>query len=163
MELLTSIEQSFGPLEQPTLAELRKAIASLRDCLHQVPDYATEPGALPYGRHVLYRSTDVEVIVIHVPGGRRTTIHDHADSIGCAIVVEGELENQLYTLDAEGFPVPRSSYTVRQGECLEAPHGQIHELINPRQERMISLHAYAPPLSGVKRYAPYSEVLDFVI
>jgi cysteine dioxygenase len=155
--LISQIEQTFCKLAKPDIDQLKAAILSLGPHLSEVKNYKTEPEQLPYGRNVLLRTDELEVIVIHIPGHQQTAIHDHGESVGCAYVVEGELMNTICSLDKDGFPQPEAYQQIRAGECFTAPSEQIHELANLRDESMISFHVYAPPLKDVKRYIPYVE------
>jgi cysteine dioxygenase len=163
MELIDKLEQLFATKHKPNMEELKDAITSLGDLLWHVPNYRTEPNRLPYGRNVLLSNDDYEVIVIHLPGNRATAIHDHGDSIGCAFIVQGELQNITYTLDSNGYPLQNEEVRLHAGMMLESPSGIIHEMRNPRKEAMISLHVYSPPLQNIQSYAPCCEVLDYVI
>jgi cysteine dioxygenase len=117
-----------------------------------------------YGRNVIYRSSDVEAIVIHLPAGGRTSIHNHGESIGCAQVVEGRLTNVVYRSKGFGMVRETGKIDVRTGFFFAAPYGQIHRLSNDAGERAVSLHLYSPPLRGMRTYRPEEEVsLDFVI
>ncbi|SEG42562.1 cysteine dioxygenase family protein [Paenibacillus sp. UNC499MF] len=163
MNLLQSIEHAFGGLKKPTMNELRAGLEALSLTKDKIAPHVTEPERLAYGRHVLLRTADVEVVVIHLPGHGKTAIHDHGSSIGCARVIEGEMLNVWYELDRGGYPEPFMAAPVASGECMYAPRGQIHEMRNEHKERIVSLHVYSPPLTGTKAYLPYREVLDFVI
>jgi cysteine dioxygenase len=163
MELTERLEQLFSGREKVHIEELKGAIASLDDLLALVPHYCSDPSQLPYGRNTLLRNKNYEVVVINLPGNRATAIHDHGDSIGCAFVVQGELVNISYTLDANGYPLQTHASLVKAGEMMESTIGQIHEMKNPKKETMISIHVYSPPLQNIKAYVPYSEVLDYVI
>ncbi|UJF36133.1 cysteine dioxygenase [Paenibacillus hexagrammi] len=163
MELLRAIERSFAKLHQPNHDELKQVFKELEPWLHQVPSYKSEPEQLAYGRNVLYTSSNVEAIVIYIPGKQSTTIHDHGCSIGLAYLAAGQLINTVYELDQEGYPIEASASSIRERTYFEAPAGQIHQLSNPRREPAISLHVYTPSMSNAKRYAPYSEILDYVI
>ncbi|MNI08553.1 Cysteine dioxygenase [compost metagenome] len=132
--------------------------------MQEIPIYAKEPETASYGRNVIFRNDHLEVVVIHLPTNSSTAIHDHgADSIGCMYVVEGQITNIEYKADSEGFPQQNDISVIYSGECCIFPYGQIHQLTNPHNNRVISLHVYSPPLSSVRTYTPYIEVLDFVI
>jgi cysteine dioxygenase len=163
MELIDKLEQLFSTKHGCRLEDLKEAITSLGDLVWHVPNYRTEPNRLPYGRNVLFSNDDYEVIVINLPGNRATAIHDHGDSIGCAFIVQGELQNITYTLDSNGYPLQKDEFRFQAGQMLESPSGLIHEMRNPRKEAMVSLHVYSPPLQDIKSYVPYCEVLDYVI
>jgi cysteine dioxygenase len=162
-QLMDRLEEVFSPRKKPDMEELKKALSDLKGLLKLVPDYCTEPNKLPYGRNVLLRNEEYEIIVIYLPGNQATAIHDHGDSIGCTFVVQGEFLNKTYKLDPYRFPVQQDEYLVQAGDMLEVPYGQIHEMKNLRKDAMISLHVYSPPLHNIKAYTPFAEVLDYVI
>lgn len=163
MTLIRAIEQTFCKLHAPTLEQLKEALQSIERHLIFVPDFKTEPNQLPYGRNVVFSSPELEVIVIHIPTSRSTAIHNHGLSIGTAYLVSGSLVNSTFLLDTEGYPVAHKDDFIQAGEYFTAPADQIHQLSNPFHEPAISIHVYTPPLREVRRYLPYSEVLDYVI
>ncbi|SDN85216.1 cysteine dioxygenase [Paenibacillus sp. yr247] len=163
MMLLRAIEQTFCKLQEPSLDQLKAALQSIDCLLHNVPDYKTEPQQLSYGRNVIYSTKNLEVIVIHIPASGSTAIHNHGSSVGTACLIKGSLVNTKFLLDSEGYPIAQADDFIRAGEYFEAPREQIHQLSNPFHEPAISVHVYSPPLDNVKRYLPYSEVLDYVI
>lgn len=163
MTLISAIEQTFCKLHNPSLYQLKEALQSIEHNLIEVPDYKTEPAQLPYGRNVIYASPDLEVIIIHIPSSCATAIHNHGLSVGAACLVSGSLVNSIFSLDAEGYPIAQRDDFIQAGDCFTAPENQIHQLSNPFHEPAISIHVYSPPLREVRRYLPYSEVLDYVI
>ncbi|UQZ86522.1 Cysteine dioxygenase [Paenibacillus konkukensis] len=163
MKLLESIEQAFRNMTDPSPYDLRQAIQQLELKEEEVSSYVAEPSYLPYGRKVLFQSEVVEVILIHLPAGRETMIHDHGASRGCAYVVEGELTNKIYELGAEGYVDESGESVVKQGQFLYAPEGMIHQMCNTGTRRVVSLHAYTPAMSNTKVYHTYEQVLDYVI
>lgn len=163
MTLLRVVEQTFCTLHKPTQKQLKSALQSLGHLIYTVPDYTSEPQQLPYGRNFLFYNNELEVIVVHIPAGISTAIHNHGSSIGVAYLVEGMLTNTIYTLDSYGYPIPQQGNLIHAGHYFEMPTEQIHRLSNPFHERAISLHVYTPPLHNVSSFLPYSEVLDYVI
>lgn len=163
MTLIRAIEQTFCKLQTPTLEQLKDALQSIERNLIYVPDFKTEPNQLSYGRNVVYSTPHLEVIVIHIPSSRATAIHNHGLSIGAAYLVAGGLVNSTFSLDIDGFPIAQKDDFIQAGEYFTAPAEQIHQLNNPFHEPALSIHVYTPPLREVRRYLPYSEVLDYVI
>ncbi len=163
MTLLRAIEQTFCKLQEPTLEQLKAALQSLDNLLHEVPVYKTEPKHLPYGRNVVYSTKDLEVIVIHIPASEATAIHNHGSSIGSACLVEGTLVNTKFRLDSEGYPVAQTDDYIGPANILKLLASKFINLSNPFHEPAVSIHVYSPPLQGVTRYLPYSEILDYVI
>ncbi|TVY09014.1 cysteine dioxygenase [Paenibacillus cremeus] len=163
MEWTQRLEWLLQETRRPSLKELRAIIESLELTIEKVASYIAEPGALPYGRSVIYRSGDAEAVLIHLPAGQETYIHDHGFSIGCAMVVEGAFANRIYRLDSYGYPIYCGETQVESGGFYTVPKKMIHQLCNTSESRAISLHIYTPQLSGVKTYFPYEQVLDYVI
>jgi len=163
MKLLESIEQAFQHVNHATPHELRGKIVSLGLTAELAAPWIEEPDLLPYGRKVVYQTEDVEVIVVHLPAGTETLIHDHGASIGCAYVLEGRLTNRVYRLSREGYAYEAGASVIEQGQFLYAPQGQIHQMCNTGPHRMVSFHVYAPKLSGSKSFYTYEQVLDYVI
>jgi cysteine dioxygenase len=165
MKVLQRVEKALAVLRQPTVRDLREMLSSLACTKEELAPYVTEPAQLPYGRHVIGRTEEAEVIVIHIPTRTETRIHDHGCSAGCALVIEGTLRNTIYRKEGRGEAVYASSEAIlREGQLMDAPFGQIHQMANPASGRTVSLHVYAPPLSGTKTYRAAEEyVLDYVI
>jgi cysteine dioxygenase len=163
MKLLETIEQAFRHMTAPEPQQLRAAIASLELTPEKVGRYIQEPTFLPYGRTVLYQTDALEVILVHLPPGSRTLIHDHGASIGCAYVLEGELTNAGYRLDSYGYAVECAAAVVGPQQFLYAPEGQVHQMRNESQQRMLSFHVYAPRMNNTQVYRTYEQVLDYVI
>ncbi|WP_028547508.1 cysteine dioxygenase [Paenibacillus sp. UNC451MF] len=163
MKLLESVKQVFQHVVAPSGHELRRAIEQLKLEPQEVASYVTEPATLPYGRRVLFQSEHVEVILIHLPAGHETYIHDHGESIGCAFVLEGELTNKQYWLDKEGYAYECGEAVLGPSQFLFAPKGQIHQMCNYGKQRVVTLHAYTPAMKDTKVYYPYEQVLDYVI
>ena len=163
MTLIRAIEQTFCKLQTPTLEQLKDALQSIERNLIYVPDFKTEPKQLPYGRNVVYSTPHLEVIVIHIPSSRATAIHNHGLSIGAAYLVAGALVNSTFSLDIDGYPIAQKDDFIQAGEYFTAPAEQIHQLNNPFHEPAIIHPCIYTALREVRRYLPYSEVLDYVI
>jgi cysteine dioxygenase len=163
MKLLETIEQAFHNVKDPSPHELRARIAELELTVEKIAEYISQPSHLPYGRRLLFQSDAVEAILIHLPAGSQTFIHDHGASVGCARILEGQMTNIVYNLDREGYAYELGRSTVNPYGFVQAPYGQIHQMSNEGRERMVSFHVYAPRMTGMKRYFTYEQVLDYVI
>ncbi|MCZ8517417.1 cysteine dioxygenase family protein [Paenibacillus filicis] len=163
MNLCDAVGQTLSGLRTYSPAELMERIRKLRITAEVAAPWVAEPQRLPYGRTSLYLEEGVEAVLIHLPGGAATHIHDHGASIGCARVLEGRMLNRIFRLDGYGYPEEAGEYEVREGEFLIAPRGQIHQMVNPSMKRMISFHLYAPRMSASRKYVPYEQALDYVI
>jgi cysteine dioxygenase len=163
MDWKESIERALQDAYRPSQQQLQAVIESLELSIDKVSEYIADPGSLPYGRTSLFRSKETEAVLIHLPYGQETYIHDHGFSIGCAKVLEGVLTNRIYRLDAYGYPVFAAETISMTGSLFSAPMRQIHQLRSIGPGRAVSFHLYAPALSGVRNYYPYEQALDFVI
>ncbi|MBP1934417.1 cysteine dioxygenase [Ammoniphilus resinae] len=152
MNLIQRLHSCFDGITTATLEDLRNLLEKLNLTMDIVQDHITEPQHLPYGRHVVYSNEYIEVIVLNIPPGRRTALHDHGESIGCAYVVEGELLNRNYKLDEKGTPVKSSEQHLKSGDYYVAFKGQLHIMENKGNARFIGLHAYTPPLTNMSVY-----------
>lgn len=165
MDILQKLACSLDRLQAPTIAEMREALREVNCGQEDIRELTVDPvPGMEYGRNVLYRTSEVEAILVHLPSGARTAIHDHGDSVGCAYVVDGEISNVIYRSNGFGMASESAALKTRAGGYITAPHGQIHQMRNEDASRAVTLHLYAPPLQGMRKYRPESEaVLDFVI
>jgi Cysteine dioxygenase type I len=109
-----------------------------------------------------------EVWLIGWPPGTGTGWHDHADSIGAFLTVSGELvENSLAArLPTEGWRILELARDVDRVRRLTSGQGRafgrhhVHEVFNDSPTRhAVSVHAYHPPLPGIRRYSRNGPVL----
>jgi cysteine dioxygenase len=151
MELYECIHHLFGGLKNPSVKELANSLKQIPNVPNSIEPYVKEPDQFEYGRNVIYRNNELEVIVINIPPQKGTAVHDHGQSVGCAMVLEGQLLNSIYRSRENDLDVS-STYSVHQGECLFSTRGLIHKMTNPSSERMVSLHVYSPPLDNMTVY-----------
>ncbi len=163
MKGIETLEQTLDSIRKPSPRILQQWIAEQGLTAEVFKDDVTEPKGLPYGRTCLFRSNAAEIVLVHLPPGAQTWIHDHGRSIGCALVLEGTLSNCIYGLDAYGFPQLKKQTALTADEYFHAPRGQIHQMKNNGPLRTVSLHVYAPALAGTHMYYAYEDALDFVI
>jgi hypothetical protein len=91
---------------------------------------------------------DHEIWLLSWLPGQRTGFHDHGEARGAFAVAEGELRESLGR--------PGSSHV----QCRRAPAGSVtrfgaqhlHDVGNASAVPAISVHAYSPPLTAMRRY-----------
>ncbi len=152
MELSDCIKNAFERIEEWTPERVGDALGGIPELRTLVRPHVTEPDGHAYGRNVVYADERMEAIVIHLPAGAATAVHDHGASIGCAVVVEGGMANEMYRLETDGKVRLDAASDVAAGERMLSPAGVIHRMRNDGAGRMVSLHVYAPPLRGMTRY-----------
>ena len=94
-----------------------------------------------YARHLVFRSSNVEILVVCWRPGQGSPIHGHGASDGLMIILEGEITNTSY------LPNGQKITTVwGEGDVGHTPVGAQHEVKNTSDKDVVSLHIYAPPL-----------------
>lgn len=111
MELYECIEEMFSGLKNPSVKDLAASLKQIPNASELSQRYIKEPDQYAYGRNAIYRNNELEMILIHIPPNKETAVHDHGQSIGCAMVLEGKLLNSIYRSTGDIFcPQRRMSY-----------------------------------------------------
>ncbi len=98
--------------------------------------------------HRLERGENHEVWLLSWLPGQRTGFHDHCGSSGAFAVVAGELRERT---PAAGRPRPVSAgFPAGRARSFGPRH--VHEVVNESGAPAVSIHAYSPPLAGMRRY-----------
>ncbi len=145
------------------LIEMVRLLSQIPDLKHWLEPYVTEPNEYPYGRNVIHSSDKIEIIIVNLPPGSRTYIHDHGQSEGCGVVLQGELINVIYEATGDDQVHPIREHTVQAMDVFSTPLGMIHQMVNRQAERVVSLHVYSPPLKGLKVYAQPERSTPFAL
>ncbi|WP_134685929.1 methyltransferase domain-containing protein [Brevibacillus migulae] len=155
MNFIDRLHKLFAPLVNPQEEQLKLALEALQANPSEVAPHLVEPdGCIPYGRNVLLRTDDVEVVLIHLPAGAKSLPHNHGDSFGCEIVVEGELTNLLYQTGDDGRLHDAGKEVYPSNSLVYVPKDQIHAIENATKKRVVTLNVYTPPLAACQQYAP---------
>ena len=80
--------------------------------------------------------------------GQQTGFHDHGPSAGAFAVARGCLSEQTAP---GGLPDPRVR-TVAAGAVRSFGPDYAHDVANQSAQPAVSIHAYSPPLSSMRRY-----------
>jgi predicted metal-dependent enzyme (double-stranded beta helix superfamily) len=96
----------------------------------------------------LERGEDHEVWLLSWLPGQRTGFHDHCGSSGAFTVVQGELRER--TPAARRTALVTSAFAAGRIRSFGPRH--VHEVVNESAAPAVSIHAYSPPLSGMRRY-----------
>jgi predicted metal-dependent enzyme (double-stranded beta helix superfamily) len=111
------------------------------------------PGLVRYTEHDrwyqrLAGDGDHEVWLLAWLPGQRTGFHDHCGSAGAFTVVHGSL--QEHTVH-RGAALPAARELPAGGVRSFGPR-HVHEVVNASAAPAVSIHAYSPPLAGMRRY-----------
>lgn len=162
IETIERVLNTLPPLRRTSPKQLQAIMRGMDLSLEALSPFIAEPADLPYGRTCLCRTDAAEAVLIHLPPGTETYIHDHGVSVGCARLLEGTLTNRMFRLDGYGYPCLSGEVEIEEGSYYYAPKKQIHQLRNSGPQRAVAFHLYAPAPAG-KSYFPYEQVLDYVI
>ena len=129
---------------QPELARIVAAIAAQPAGWRDIVRF--DPGRRWYRR--LERTDDHEVWLLSWLPGQSTGFHDHGAAVGAFAVASGELRER--TVPAGG---PRAaSRTLSAGQVRSFGARHVHDVANVAAGPAVSVHAYAPPLTAMRRY-----------
>ena len=98
--------------------------------------------------HRLELTQEYEIWLLSWLPGQRTGFHDHGDASGAFTVASGELRE---TLAAPGSSRVRRR-AAGQGSVTRFGGQHLHDVGNVSAAPAISVHAYSPPLSAMRRY-----------
>jgi hypothetical protein len=84
---------------------------------------------------------------------QQTGLHDHGDSAGAFIVLDGALdETTLATRSRIGSPARLKTRHLATGDLRSFGPDHLHDVANNDSEPAVSLHVYGPALSRMTRY-----------
>jgi predicted metal-dependent enzyme (double-stranded beta helix superfamily) len=134
-----------SPLAPSRLAALAQAAATGHDWAAQV-EY--RQGERWYQR--LEQGDNHEVWLLSWLPGQRTGFHDHCGSAGAFAVVHGELR-EYTTAGGRGTGLPTGA-DFAAGRVRSFGPAHVHDVVNASAGPAVSIHAYSPPLAGMRRY-----------
>ena len=105
-----------------------------------------DPGRRWYRRVAL--ADDHEVWLLTWLPGQGTGFHDHGLAAGAFAVARGQLREQI----AAGPVQQVRQRTVRAGGVRAFGSLHVHDVANVSGEPAVSVHAYSPPLTAMRRY-----------
>jgi cysteine dioxygenase len=103
----------------------------------------------PYGRAVLFRGGGVEVMLACWRPSAECAPHDHGSSRGTVVFLKGSFEEVQFEL-VEGELRPGPPRRLVAGDRVRVRPREIHSCRS--LDGGLSLHIYAPPISGMKIY-----------
>ena len=107
-----------------------------------------------YTRHRVLRTGLCEMLVLCWLPGHRTSIHDHNGSYGAISICEGTMEEEVFALNEAGEVVFVEMRARSTGEVTGTDVPDIHRIgtAGHSEQRMITIHIYAPPLRVINTY-----------
>ncbi len=110
---------------------------------------------LRYARNLVRKTDRFEVMVMCWHAGQRSSIHDHAGSLGGLKIVQGELTESLFVKAPNGMIKSMNSVDHRVGAVRVEDTELIHQISNLQGNgaSSVSLHVYVPPLTRMNVYS----------
>ena len=99
-----------------------------------------------YARNTVFLNDHIELVVICWLSGQASAVHDHGRSNCLYLIVEGEMQEELFDLGRDGRPEARSKRLFGRGEITVAGGDDIHRITNVAAEKLVTIHIYSPPL-----------------
>jgi hypothetical protein len=91
---------------------------------------------------------DYEIWLLSWLPGQHTGFHDHGDAAGAFAVAQGRLRESLAT---PGRTAVRTR-SARAGSVTRFGRQHLHDVANVSLRPAVSVHAYSPPLTAMRRY-----------
>lgn len=96
-----------------------------------------------YGRDILYKDKQVEVVLVTWPPHSRSVVHAHGTSFGLIRVLKGKVYQDVYSGKTKKF-LQRLRYG--KGQTINETPDLIHVMGNSSSKPAQTLHIYTPPL-----------------
>ena len=108
-----------------------------------------------YARNLVYKDGHFEIMVMCWNSGQRSSIHDHAGSLGGIKILQGELTECLFEKAANGMIKSLSSAEYRTQQARVEETSLIHQISNLQASNgsTVSVHIYVPPLIRMNVYS----------
>jgi cysteine dioxygenase len=108
-----------------------------------------------YARNLVYKDRQFEIMIMCWNAGQRSSIHDHAGSLGGIKILQGELTESLFSKAANGMIKSLSSADYAIDETRVEETSLIHQISNlqARNGAAVSVHIYVPPLVRMNVYS----------
>jgi predicted metal-dependent enzyme (double-stranded beta helix superfamily) len=145
-EIAGSREESFSAAR--LVRGLRARFSSLAD----LEAYSRPPAeGQPYGRVILFKDEQCEVMLARWRPGATCAPHDHGASSGLVWFARGEFVEHQFDLEpGAGLTEQGAARVIREGEEVDVRDGDIHSCHSTGEG--LSVHVYSPPVTQMKVY-----------
>lgn len=118
-----------------------------------------------YTRNLVHRNESYALLILRWNPDKESPIHDHPCD-GCWLkVLEGNIEETIYTKDDSSDIISEVSHNRYEQGSLTFMHDNIgiHKIANPsRDEPAISLHLYSPPFKACKVWSRTLQASQYI-
>ena len=144
MSILSGTRAPATPLSPARLAQIAEHVAHHPAAWVSLVRY--DPGRRWYQR--LVQDAEHEIWLLSWLPGQHTGFHDHGGSAGAFAVASGSLCERIAP---GGWPAP-SGRTLAPGAVRSFAPAHVHDVRNESAWPAVSIHAYSPPLTSMRRY-----------
>ncbi len=106
-------------------------------------DYLKQFADSNYARHLVFKTGNIEIVLMCWLPGQGTPVHGHGNSDAMTMVIDGAMSYTTHLPSGE-----TSSGILRKGEVEHIPVGITHEVHNHSAQNLVTLHIYSPPLAS---------------
>ncbi len=99
------------------------------------------PGQDSYGRKMVYKGENYEIMIMSWNQGDFSAIHDHGHTMWGAVKIFGKAEHATFRWEDEDIST-LARWEVKDGDVLGVGHALVHQMGNADQEPFLSLHIY---------------------
>jgi len=111
-----------------------------------------------YARNPVFRNEHFELVVICWRANQASSIHDHGRSHCLYVVVEGQMQEELFAVNDNGRPRRTRMRSFGRGETMIAAPADVHRIANIGGSELVTVHLYSPPLDeAVTNFTPIPE------
>ena len=138
---------------QLSIAELREVVERYAEDVRRgrhVADFGAEERW-----HVrVHQDADVDVWLISWTTEQGTELHDHGGSAGAFTVVEGTLDEYVWSGSTQDAPGELVDHLRCERDTVAFGPHYVHDVRNHREAPAVSVHAYSPPIRLMHYYDP---------
>lgn len=145
------LEEVLGKVQYPTSEQLKDALLKANVQLNELqPELGTSTGK-PYYRKLIYHNEHVELLVMNW-SELECAPHDHGHSFGWIQVLDGTAKNTVYEINGDTLPEELFTEFQQRGKVFFAPKKGVHKMSVTNSGKLVTLHIYSPPITGMKIY-----------
>lgn len=152
---LASLVRSLDALDgQPSLTQLAGLLSGAKLTMDDVASHVKHADA-SYHRASVVRREHYELLVLTWLPGQGSAPHDHSGSVSAMLVMQGEAIEASWQIASDGYVDLADRVCVPAGEMTAWQDAGVHTVRNDHATTpMVSVHIYAPPLGGFRRFVP---------
>ncbi|MBR9923176.1 MAG: methyltransferase domain-containing protein [Bacteroidetes bacterium] len=138
--LINSLQTATDLKPAQVVKMMKKAAVSAED-LKEWADY-DHPVTDSYGRKLIFKDANFEIMAMSWRPGDFSTIHDHGHTQWGAVQIFGPAEHATFR-EEDGFISTLARWLVEPGDIVGVGHSLIHQMGNPTSDVFfMSLHVY---------------------